>query len=516
MGRRGRGGRMGQQELGLLEQPQEQQGRGLGARKWQFLAAAGAAVLVGGAVVMAAQRHQRLRTTGASSDWESENPRRRSSDSQSQGKGKGSAEAGLESAVGKVESEGGFSHWLASMPTGAKLTEKEFDERFKELEKEAVEVEEEFLRCLGPAYNEYGDNDDDEEEMMSFIAAVTSKPAPTLTNSVVRTNPAVQTRPAAIAQGSTGSAAAAAAAGSVAIEAASKRNAGGAAGAGRGIRTLPEATTNGKTLARGSAGTDRFDKWAPFDEAHLTIDPFEGRNGACERSSSNAAGVIAARGKGSSSSSNHSNVSGVNGTRATMSSSNSRLSSHGACERGSSSSGKGSSRDNGRENSSGSSSSSGTHRFSSPPRKESQQRLVPDLLVRRSTQGKASSSNRDSRSIGRNAARSVFEAPGMAVAPGAAVAAAAGGRVRGMAGGTAAGQRRAAFRISEELAARFALSTVLPCPAAPSDFGAGSGGAEPERAEPGGARSEGAEPGVAECGGAEPDGAGLGGPSGAS
>ncbi|CAI7777242.1 unnamed protein product, partial [Closterium sp. NIES-54] len=64
--------------------------------------------------------------------------------------------------------------------------------------------------------------------------------------------------------------------------------------------------------------------------------------------------------------------------------------------------------------------------------------------------------------------------------------------------------------------ARFALSTVLPCPAAPSDFGAGSGGAEPERAEPGGARSEGAEPGVAECGGAEPDGAGLGGPSGAS
>ncbi|CAI5525615.1 unnamed protein product [Closterium sp. Naga37s-1] len=129
MGRRGGGGRMGQQELGLLEQPQEQQGRGLGARKWQFLAAAGAAVLVGGAVVMAAQRHQRLRTTGASSDWESENPRRRSSDSQSQGKGKGSAEAGLESAVGKVESEGGFSHWLASMPTGAKLTEKEFDER---------------------------------------------------------------------------------------------------------------------------------------------------------------------------------------------------------------------------------------------------------------------------------------------------------------------------------------------------------------------------------------------------
>ncbi|CAI5945617.1 unnamed protein product [Closterium sp. NIES-64] len=49
---RGGGGRMGQQEeLGLLEQQQEgQQGRGLGARKWQLLAAAGAAVLVGGAV----------------------------------------------------------------------------------------------------------------------------------------------------------------------------------------------------------------------------------------------------------------------------------------------------------------------------------------------------------------------------------------------------------------------------------------------------------------------------------
>ncbi|CAI5995277.1 unnamed protein product [Closterium sp. NIES-65] len=211
---RGGGGRMGQQEeLGLLEQQQEgQQGRGLGARKWQLLAAAGAAVLVGGAVVMAAQRHQRLRSTGASSDRESENLRRRSSDSRSRGnlgKGKGSAEAGLEpAAVGKVESEGGFSHWLASMPTGAKLTEKEFDDRFKELEKEAVEVEEEFLRCLGPAYNEYGDNDDDEEEMMSFIAAVTSKPAPV------------------------------------------------------------------------KSGTGEFDKWAPFDEAHLTIDPFQGRKGS--------------------------------------------------------------------------------------------------------------------------------------------------------------------------------------------------------------------------------------------
>ncbi|CAI7866680.1 unnamed protein product [Closterium sp. NIES-53] len=41
--------------------------------------------------------------------------------------------------------------------------------------------------------------------------------------------------------------------------------------------------------------------------------------------------------------------------------------------------------------------------------------------------------------------------------------------------------------------------------------GAGSGGAEPERAEPGGAK-----PGVAECGGAEPNSTGPGGPLGAS
>ncbi|CAI7897552.1 unnamed protein product, partial [Closterium sp. NIES-54] len=51
--------------------------------------------------------------------------------------------------------------------------------------------------------------------------------------------------------------------------------------------------------------------------------------------------------------------------------------------------------------------------------------------------------------------------------------------------------------------------------------GAGTGGAEPERAElggagSGGAESWGAEPGVAGCGGAEPDGAGRRGPSGAS
>ncbi|CAI7746167.1 unnamed protein product [Closterium sp. NIES-53] len=45
--------------------------------------------------------------------------------------------------------------------------------------------------------------------------------------------------------------------------------------------------------------------------------------------------------------------------------------------------------------------------------------------------------------------------------------------------------------------------------------GAGSGGAEPERAEPAGAASGGAEPGAAGSGGVEPAGAGPGGPSGA-
>ncbi|CAI5467762.1 unnamed protein product [Closterium sp. Yama58-4] len=153
MGRGGRG-RMGQQEeLVLLDQQQEeQQGRGLGARKWQLLAAAGAAVLVGGAVVMAAQRHQRLRSAGASSDWEIENLRRKGRRASGGGvgevggvgkvgvgglggsagkvaEGKDSVEAGSKSAEGEVVTEGGFSHWLTSLPTGTKLTEKEFDER---------------------------------------------------------------------------------------------------------------------------------------------------------------------------------------------------------------------------------------------------------------------------------------------------------------------------------------------------------------------------------------------------